>query len=297
MAAPSFNIWLQAARPRTLTAAVSPVLLGTAIAAGDSQFHFLAALAALAGALLIQIGTNFANDYFDFFKGADNADRVGPTRVTQAGLVTPGQMRLAMGVVFGTAFLIGIYLVARAGWPVVAMGLVSLLLAVAYTGGPFPLAYNGLGDIPAFLFFGPLASWVTYYVQALEWSDLSFLVGCSAGFFAVAFLSINNLRDIDEDRAAGKHTLIALLGVRFGQWQYITSLTLATLLPVLLVFLEPQRPFVLLAALTFLMSWFAFGRTLHYRDPQALIPILGMTGKLQIIFTVLFCIGWFIGVG
>ncbi len=283
-----------AARPRTLVAAFSPVVLGTVIAAGEGYLHWPSALAALLGGLLIQIGTNFANDYFDYVKGADQASRVGPTRVTQAGLVDPVQMRIAITLVFTLAFLIGIYLVSRGGWPVVIIGLVSLLLGILYTGGPFPLAYYGLSDMPAFLFFGPIAAATTYYVQALKWSDLSILVGCAAGFFSLAFLSINNLRDIEEDRKAGKRTLVALLGQRFGQWQYITSITLATLSPLPVLMVERERIYVLIAALTFFMAIFAIRKTLNYRDPRELIVLLGMTAKLQWVFTVAFGIGWFL---
>lgn len=289
-----FNTWVMAARPRTLIAAASPVILATVIAIGHGTVHWPAAVAALIGGLLIQIGTNFANDYFDFIKGADQEDRVGPRRATQSGLVTPNQMLKATLIVMFIAFLIGIYLVYRGGWPIVIIGLASLALAILYTGGPFPLAYFGLADLPAFLFFGPIAAATSYYVQAGGWSDSTLIIGSACGFFSLAFLSINNLRDMDEDQRAGKRTLIVLLGKGFGQWQYITSVSLATLSPFVLIFLEPGHNFSLLATLTFIMALHAIRRTLNYDQPRELISILGMTAKLQIIFTIAFGIGWFL---
>jgi len=291
---PRLAVWVQAARPRTLIAAITPVVLASFIASGDDLFHAPTALAALLGALLIQVGTNLANDYFDYLKGADTADRVGPQRVTQAGLVHPDTMRVAMILSFGLAFLVGIYLVSHGGWPIVVVGLLSLLLGVIYTGGPFPLAYNGLGDVFAFLFFGPIAAATTYYVQALHWSDLSILMGCVAGFFSVAFLAINNLRDMEQDRQAGKHTLVALFGRKFGQWQYIFCIIAATGSPVLFPFVLPGHTYLLLTLFTLPMAIFAIRQTLTYREPLELIPVLGMTGKLEVLYTVLFAVGWFL---
>ncbi|MEJ2541866.1 MAG: 1,4-dihydroxy-2-naphthoate octaprenyltransferase, partial [Gemmatimonadota bacterium] len=161
--------WLLAIRPRTLPAAAAPVILGTAIAHHVGGLAWLPALAALAGALLIQIATNLANDYFDFVKGADTEDRVGPTRVTQAGLITPGAVRRGMILTLLAALAVGVYLVAVGGLPIVVIGLLSLVCAVAYTGGPWPLAYHGLGDLFVFVFFGLVAVASTVYVQMLEW--------------------------------------------------------------------------------------------------------------------------------
>ncbi len=163
-----FQIWLMASRPRTLPAAAAPVIAGSAAAFSTGHFDLLPALAALFGALLLQIGANYANDVFDYHKGADTAGRVGPVRVTSAGLLTPGQVKAGMWVVFGLAVLCGLYLAIHAGWPVIAIGALSILGAIAYTGGPYPLGYHGLGELAVFLFFGLAAVCGTYYVQSLR---------------------------------------------------------------------------------------------------------------------------------
>ena len=173
--------WILATRPRTLTAASAPVVAGTGFAAADGVFAMGPAIAALVGALLIQIGTNLANDYYDFVKGGDTAERVGPIRVTQAGLLPATAVWRGMVLTLGAAFLIGVYLVAVGGWPVLVIGLLSLLFAVAYTGGPYPLSYHGLGDVAVFLFFGLAATATTYYVQALTWSSGALLAGVGDG--------------------------------------------------------------------------------------------------------------------
>ncbi|MBI3119171.1 MAG: 1,4-dihydroxy-2-naphthoate octaprenyltransferase, partial [Candidatus Hydrogenedentes bacterium] len=188
---PSLKTWLLAARPKTLWAGVSPVIIGSAMAWEAGAFHPAAALAALAGAVLIQIGANFANDYFDFIKGTDTAERVGPTRVTQAGLVTPRQMRNATALVLALAFLIGLYLASRGGWPILLIGLLSIAFAVLYTGGPFPLAYLGLGDLFVLIFFGLVAVSGTYYVQALQLPLAALLAGIAPGLFSTAILTVN----------------------------------------------------------------------------------------------------------
>lgn len=227
------KIWALAARPRTLTAAVAPVLVGTAAAIADGAFAAVPAVAALLGAIFIQIGTNFANDYFDAKKGADR-ERVGPLRVTQAGLVTERQMRAGIVVAFGFAFLCGIYLVVIAGWPIVIIGLISILCGLAYTGGPYPLGYHGLGELFVFVFFGLIAVAATYYVQALRWDPLVVLLAIPIGLLSVAVLVVNNLRDLESDRRAGKGTLVARYGRRFGQIEYLLVLTGAYALPVAL---------------------------------------------------------------
>ena len=205
--------WLIASRPKTLPAATVPVIVGTAAAFKDNVFQFGPALAALLGALLIQIGANFANDVFDYKKGADTAERLGPTRVTQAGMLSPGQVYAGMVVVFGLATLIGVYLVLVAGWAVILIGVFSILAALAYTGGPFPLGYNGLGDIFVFIFFGLVAVCGTYFVQAGTLGALAWWGALPVGFLATAILVVNNLRDVKTDRIAGKKTL----AVRFGE--------------------------------------------------------------------------------
>jgi len=289
---PGIKLWVQAARPWTLGVAVSPVLMGTVIAHTEGGIQWLAAVAALLGGILIQIGTNLANDYFDFKKGADSGSRIGPQRVTQAGLIAPGTVRNGFLTCFVLAFLIGIYLVFLGGWPIVIIGLISLFLGLIYTGGPFSLAYNGLAELPAFLFFGPIACAATTYVQTGIWSSASIIVGSSAGFFSMALLTINNLRDYQEDRKVGKQTLIALFGRRFGILEYSLSVMTATLAPLVLSFLYPERYMVSITAITAFMAVHIVRITAQHREPKELLSVLKMTAKLQAIFTVIFMITW-----
>jgi len=294
MIRPVLKLWVQAARPWTLGVSISPVLMGTVIAHAEAGIHWLAAIAALAGGMLIQIGTNLANDYFDFKKGADTASRVGPQRVTQAGLIPPGIVRNGFLICFFLSFLLGIYLVYLGGWPIVIIGLASLLLAVIYTGGPFPLAYHGLAELPAFLFFGPIASAATTYVQTGAWSPASIIAGSAAGFFSMALLSINNLRDYREDRKVGKQTLVAIFGREFGIYEYSFSVLTATLTPLVFLVLIPEHSLAALTSLTSLMALHAIRITSNHKHSVELLPVLKMTSKLQAIFTMIFIISWIV---
>jgi len=215
-----------ASRPKTLFAAVTPVVLGTALAFADSRADFFVALAALCGALFIQIGTNFANDYWDAKKGADTGERLGPLRVTAAGLAKPGAVLAATGVAFGIAALAGVYLILVAGWPVLAIGLVSIFCGIAYTAGPFPLAYLGLGEVFSFVFFGPVAVAGTFFVQAggVGWEAV--LAGFVPGAYSVALISLNNFRDRAQDVAARKWTLAARFGENFARVEIVAFLAL-----------------------------------------------------------------------
>ena len=206
------SIWAIAARPKTFAAAAAPVLIGTGLAAFHDRFRALPAVAALIGALLIQIATNLANDYYDFVRGTDTAERVGPVRVTQAGLLAPAAVKRGMMMVIGAAVVVGLYLVAVGGWPILVIGVVSLVCAVAYTGGPFPLAYHGLGDVFVFLFFGLVAVGGTYWVQALALAPDALVAGAGVGALSTAILVVNNLRDIETDARAGKRTLAVRIG-------------------------------------------------------------------------------------
>jgi 1,4-dihydroxy-2-naphthoate octaprenyltransferase len=241
--------WILAIRPKTLPAAAAPVIVGAALAVHVGGFRLLPALAALVGALLIQIATNLANDYFDFVKGADTEERVGPVRVTQAGLLSPGAVRGAMLLTLAAALLVGVYLVQVAGLPILVVGLVSLVCAVAYTGGPFPLAYHGLGDIFVFVFFGLVAVSGTVYVQLLEWLPEAVWAGAGVGAVSTALLVVNNLRDIDTDRRAGKRTLAVRLGVTGTQLQYTLLWAFAVAVPVVGVGLFSWPSGVILAVL------------------------------------------------
>lgn len=212
-----------AARPRTLPAAIAPVLVGTAAAIehhGDLR-RVGAFIAALIGSIFIQIGTNLANDYSDAKRGADTVDRLGPVRVTSAGLVAPRSVLIATWLAFGVAIVAGIYLATVAGWVIIAVGLVSIAAGVLYTGGPRPYGYAGLGELFVFLFFGLVAVNGSYYVQLerLDWLPLGLSV--AVGFLATAILVVNNVRDIDTDRRAGKHTLAVRLGRQGARSLYV----------------------------------------------------------------------------
>ncbi len=283
------SIWWMAARPKTLFAGLCPVIMGTMIAFKDQHFHLLSALGALLGALLIQIGTNFANDYFDFKKGADTPNRLGPTRVTSAGFITPATMLKATIITFMLAAAVGSYLILRGGWPIVWIGIASLLSGILYTGGPFPLGYLGLGDLFVLIFFGPIAVAGTYYVQALSWSLPSILLGFSPGLFSVAILTANNLRDVREDSQSHKKTLVVRFGKTFGKSQYLISVMLACFLPAILYgkdnFLTYLCVFTIMAAqTTFKRIW--------NQEGQILNQALADTGKLLLLFTFLFCVAW-----
>lgn len=227
-----FEIWIPATRPRTLPAAVAPTLMGTGLALVDGAFHAWAAVGALVGAILIQIATNFANDYLDFQKGADTDQRLGPTRATLAGLVTPTQMRNACVLVNVLAAAVGALLIWRAGWPIAVIGGLSLLFGYLYTGGPRPLGYLGLGDILVVVFFGPVATAGTYYVQTLAFSPAAAVTGLGPGLLATALLAVNNLRDAETDRVAGKRTLAVRFGRGFAKAEFVACIVGAALAPV-----------------------------------------------------------------
>jgi 1,4-dihydroxy-2-naphthoate octaprenyltransferase len=286
------SVWIQAARPKTLWAAVAPVLIGTAMAFEAGLGHWPSALAALAGALLIQIGTNFANDYFDYTKGADRYQRLGPTRVTQAGLVTPRAMRAAMTITFLLAVVVGSYLVWRGGWPIVIIGLLSILFGVLYTAGPYPLAYYGWGDIFVLIFFGPVAVGGTYYVQALSINETVLLAGLSPGLFSVAILTVNNLRDIESDARAGKKTLAVRFGRTFAHLEYLLAVLVASLLPVFLSLTTGSHRYAMITALVPLAAIPAIRGVFGKAEGRALNDILAATGKLLLLYSVLFSIGW-----
>ncbi|MEX1023501.1 MAG: 1,4-dihydroxy-2-naphthoate polyprenyltransferase [Planctomycetota bacterium] len=283
-------VWLEATRPQTLPAAAAPVLVGAALAFGRGAFHGLAVLAALVGALLIQIGTNYANDYFDHLKGADTEHRLGPRRATQAGLVTPSAMKRAFVVVFALAIVVGAYLVARAGWPIALVGLSAVLAGVVYTGGPYPLGYNGLGDVFVWIFFGPVAVGGTVYVQALDLTALDLVVGGAFGLLSTAILAVNNLRDADTDREVGKRTLAVRFGKGFARAEYAVCLALALALPLVLAGLVGRWA---LFSVVVLVPWAALlARRVRVREGVELNPLLGATGRFLVAYAVLFAIGW-----
>lgn len=288
------NVWILAARPKTLPAAISPVIIGTAMAWADGAFHVMAAIAAALGALLIQIGTNFANDYYDYAKGTDTEGRLGPLRVTQAGLVTPNAMKAATMIAFSLAMLIGVYLVVRGGWPVVAIGLLSIAFGILYTAGPYPLGYNGLGDVFVLIFFGPVAVAGTYYVQSLAFSWYAVIAGLSPGLISVAILVVNNLRDLDNDRLAGKRTLSVRFGRLFSIVQYIACVSAAIMIPIVLAVISREHVWVLLATFAAVLAIPAM-RSVASDKGARLNETLAATGRVLLLYSVLFSIGWILG--
>lgn len=286
----AFRAWIMASRPKTMAAAIVPVLVGSALALSDGYFAWLPALAALVGASLIQVGTNFANDYFDHQKGADNDDRLGPTRVVQSGIISAKKVRAATILTFALAALIGVYLIWVAGWPILAIGVASILSGIAYTGGPYPLGYNGLGDVFVFIFFGLIAVSATYYVQALEWSTLSLLASIPVGFLSTAILVVNNYRDIDTDRVAGKNTLAVRFGRRAARMQYAILVLLSYAIPPLHILYFGANAWVLLPLLTLPVAIFRV-RAIWRKTGRALNPLLAQTAQLLIFFGILYTIG------
>ncbi len=278
-----------ASRPRTLGAAFVPVLVGTAVAYAEGGLSLLPALAALFGAFFIQIGTNFANDLFDALKGADTVDRVGPTRAVQAGLLSPRAMGYGVAIAFSAAVLVGVYLVSIAGWPIVVIGVLSVLSGIGYTGGPYPLAYNGLGDVFVFVFFGLVAVGGTAYVQRLELPSLALVAAIPIGALATAVLVVNNVRDREGDERAGKRTLVVRFGRRFGVLEYAACLAVAYVVPVGLA-AGGAGPFVLLTWASLPLAITAYGQVATW-DGAPLNETLGATARLLVVYGLLFSVG------
>ena len=283
--------WILAARPKTLWAAVGPVIVGTAMAFESGAGAWLPALTALLGAVAIQVGTNLANDYYDCQKGADREDRLGPVRVTQAGLISPAVMRRAIAITFAIAGAAGLYLIYRGGWPIAVIGVLSILSGILYTAGPYPLGYIGLGDIFVLIFFGPVAVAGTYYVQALSMEPSVLLAGLSPGFFSVAILAVNNLRDMDSDAKSGKKTLAVRFGEQFARMEYLFSILSASLIPVILFAYDKAHPWSLLAIMVPLAGFNAI-KTVFSTSGPVLNDVLAATGKLLLLFSILFSVGW-----
>ncbi len=288
------QIWILAARPKTLPAAAAPVIVGVGTALAEGVFRAGPATAALLGALLIQIGTNFANDYFDFLKGADNEARLGPTRVTQAGLLAAREVAAGMWIAFGLASLAGMYLIFQAGWPVLLIGLASILAGIAYTGGPFPFGYHGLGDFFVFVFFGPVAVVGTYFVQSGAASPAAVWSSLPIGSLATAILVVNNLRDIETDAIAGKHTLAVRLGRSGTRLEYLLLGVISYLVPLGMWLAGLAPALVLLSWLTFPL-FYSLLRKVNQEEGRALNAALAGTSRLELLFAILFTAGLLLG--
>ena len=281
--------WLIAIRIKTLPAAISPVLLGTALAFHDGDSNPFTFLMTLLAAVLIQIGANFANDVYDFEKGSDREDRLGPQRATQSGLIPPEDMKKAMWRIFALAIGVGFYLAYVGGWPIVIIGLASIAAGIAYTGGPYPLGYHGFGDIFVFLFFGLIAVPGTYYLQTGSVTEFSLWLGAVMGMLTTAILVVNNLRDRDADIISGKKTLAVRFGETFSKIQFI--------LLVMLPFLLPFHLWRQWDKMSFLLTLFTLPIAVHliiqlFNNTGAdLNKVLAGTARFLFIFTLLLSAG------
>jgi 1,4-dihydroxy-2-naphthoate octaprenyltransferase len=283
--------WMLAARPRTLPAAIAPVVLGSAMAFADKNFVWLPALAAFSVALLLQVGVNLANDYFDYQKGIDTADRLGPLRVTQSGLIPATQVKAGMMMTFILSMVPGFYLLAVGGLPVLIIGLACFCAALAYSGGPFPLASHGLGDLFVFIFFGLVAVCGTYYVQALRLTPMVWLMGVIEGLLITAILVVNNLRDIESDRKTGKHTLAVIIGIRGSTIEYVFLLGGAYIIPIILWLSDRMSAWVLLPLISVPMAVSLMRLIWKNPDVPILNQALAKTAKLALVYSLLLAIG------
>ncbi|MXR51452.1 1,4-dihydroxy-2-naphthoate polyprenyltransferase [Halovenus sp. WSH3] len=298
--------WLMAARPQTLPAGGAPVVIGVALAVADGVFAPLPAVAALVGALLIQIGTNFANDYYDAVNGADTEDREGFTRVTAGGLIDPPEVKRAMIATYVLSLVVGLYLVYVGGLPILVVGLSSIVAGILYTGGPYPYGYYGLGDLFVFVYFGVVAVTGTYYVQAVTalgidplvvaipgWTVTpeSVLAGVAAGALATCILVVNNIRDRETDAAAGKRTLAVLLGYRLSRVEFCGLLAAAYAVPVVLWAQFGYHPAALAPTLSLPLAVSVARVVVTERDGSALNPALERTGQLLAVYALLLAAG------
>ncbi|HEY5501473.1 MAG TPA: 1,4-dihydroxy-2-naphthoate polyprenyltransferase [Candidatus Humimicrobiaceae bacterium] len=286
------SLWFKSTRPRTLPAAAAPVIIGIALAFYENKINLFIAIFTLMAALLIQIGTNFANDYFDFIKGTDTDKRIGPVRLIQAGLIKKNEMLAAFIIAFIAASVLGVFLVIRGGYPVLLVGIFAIIFGILYTAGPAPLGYIGLGDIFVFIFFGLISVTGTYYLQTLKINPVVLIASLAPGFLSVAILTANNIRDIKTDKEAGKRTLIVRFGYNFGLFGYLFCIIAAHLIPIILVLITKSHYFSLISVLTVIMAVKPVKIILSRPEPRYLIPVLGKTGQILLIFSILFSIGW-----
>ncbi len=291
----SFDAWKLAIRPPTLTAAVAPVVVGTGLAIGKGAFAAGPAIAALVGAVCLQIGANLANDLFDFQRGADTHERLGPPRAAQMGLLGPRDLRLGTAVVFAIAMLAGIYLVYVAGWPIVAVGLASIAGALIYTGGPWPAGYHALGDLMTFVYFGVLAVAGAYYVQAGELPAAAIWASLPMGCTVTAILVVNNLRDIPTDRESGKMTLGVVMGDRATRWWYTLQMLAPFALAVAAWPLGFAGPWVLVSLAASPMAFKLVRGVLDGASGRGLNPFLKATARFDLLFGALFALGLALG--
>ncbi len=283
--------WISAARPRTLPASASPVIAASAYAFYAGTFRWVPAVLCLLFALLAQVASNMANDYFDYVKGSDKAGRIGPRRAVASGDITPRAMLMGTFCVLGVACAVGLGLVFFAGWQLIPIGVIIALFALAYTAGPYPLAYHGLGDVTVFLFFGLVAVNMTYYVQALRFDVYVFLLSIAMGLLSINILLVNNYRDMEEDAAANKRTTVVLFGRRFALWWYFVNGEIAVLL-LLPCLADFGIVYIFLPAIVYLFLHIKTGLAIKQRVGEALNPLLGATARNLLVFTILVSVVW-----
>jgi 1,4-dihydroxy-2-naphthoate octaprenyltransferase len=283
--------WYLASRPKTLLAAFVPVSVGASIAFADGAFNIVATIIALLCSILIQIGTNFTNDLYDFYKGADSKKRTGPLRVVSAGIISAKEMRLGVIAVFGTAFLLGLYLVWLGGITILIIGVLSIIAGFAYTAGPFPLAYKGLGDVFVFLFFGIVATVGSYYVNALEFSWIAFIASLPVGALITNILVVNNYRDLEQDKESGKNTLAVMLGKRFTFYEYLTLLIGSFFVPLIIFLHYDVSGWIFLPYLTMPFAYKLVLMLMRLSGTQ-LNKALELTAKLSMAFGILLSLGF-----
>ena len=285
------RIWLQASRPATLPAALGPVLVGLGVGIAEGSFQLGVALACLAVALLLQVAANLSNDLFDHRSGADSTDRLGPPRAAASGLLSERQLAIGTGVVLVLAACFGLVLVAVGGPILLVLGALAIVAAVAYTGGPFPYGYRGLGEIAVFCFFGLVAVAGTAYLQTGTWTALGFAAALPVGFLVTAILVVNNLRDIGPDTRASKRTLAVTFGARFAQQEYLAMLIVAYAVPLVMVVVGAVSYPALLPLLSLPLAIPLVRVVFAEGDPRRLNPVLKGTARLQLLFAMLFALG------
>ncbi len=283
------KLWIEGMRPKTLIASLSPVFIGSVIAYKTASFHPLIFSLTLLCALCIQIGTNYANDYFDYKKGADTKQRKGPRRLTQQGLLAPKAMLKGANLLFGFTAFLSLFLIRIGGWPMALLATLSIAIGYLYTAGPYPLAYIGIADFFVLFFFGPIATAATFYLQANDFSSIAFIAGFAPGLISTAILTMNNLRDREEDFKAKKKTLPVRLGLTFGCFEYAFCLCLGMLIPLFLIALTKAHLFCFFSSLTLFLAYPLIKKAFK---KQNFTPLLPKTGKLLFIFTLLFVLGW-----
>ncbi len=284
------NSWILAIRPKTLFAALVPVLVGSSLSINQGKFFLLYSFLALICSFLIQIGTNLTNDLYDHLKGADTAHRKGPIRVMASGLIKTNEIKFAIILCFGLTFIIGLYLVYVTDWKIFVVGILSIIAGLAYTAGPFPLAYNGLGDLFVFIFFGIVGTMGTYYLHSMEISVLSFLVSIPVGALITNILIVNNFRDIEEDKKVNKKTLAVIFGKKFSQFEYIILLFISFLIPIVL-FLFYNFSFLILLPLITIPFAVRLVKMMFTHFGSELNLTLEQTAKYSALFGILISAG------